>query len=272
MYVLRFAFPFAWSPAARLPAFYVAHAMTAYAGIVVAAVLFVARPTAPAAVSVAPPSSVPAGSEAISRKPERVTLGRPVLLATATLLFPLVDVLVISTTHDAATTGAFSRVALASRIVFFGGAALLPVLLPHQLHAAKTGAPLPAFVVSLERWLTPSLVAAALALAVVSDRVVLRPSGDERAWLFATCLSAALLIALLVHVQRLAARGELRAATACVGGVVVTRALAAGFAALVGAVGYAGVTRYALVVVAGDALVLLLARTGSRFRFAKSGS
>ena len=52
-------------------------------------------------------------------------------------VFPQLDVLVLSRIEDASTLGQFSRVALAARIVFFGGAAVLPVILPHQLRSAE---------------------------------------------------------------------------------------------------------------------------------------
>jgi hypothetical protein len=244
MTALRFALPFAWPREGRAPAFYVAHAAAAFAGIATAALVVTLRRASASTAALAPPAA-----------DRRVRLGRPVLLAFATVLFPLLDVLVVSAAQDAATTGAFSRVGLAARIVFFGGAAALQVLLPHQLHAAATGEAMPVFVQRLERWLTPMMLGGALVLALLVH-LVLRPSGEERTWLFATCLAAALLVAILGHVNRLAARGSLRMATLCVAGVVLTSALAAALALLGGP---EPVTRYSLGVLAGDALVLLAA-------------
>lgn len=259
----RFALPFAWAADVRAKSFYVSHAAAALAGVVVAAVLVTLRPLAAAEpVTAATP-------------PERnggLRLGRPVLLAFATVIFPFVDVLAISATHDAATTGAFSRIALAARIVFFGGAAVLQILLAHHLHAAKSGDDLPAFVVRVERWATPALLAGAAVLAAVLDVAILHPSGGERVWLFASCLEAAVLVAILGHVQRLAAYGELGRAVACVAGVVVTSAIAAGLAALGGP---GSVSRYALCALAGDLLVLLFSRSkqaNSRSRRAEVAS
>jgi hypothetical protein len=243
----RFALPFAWAPTERAHAFYVAHATAAFAGVVVAAALVTIRARAAA------------GSAAAPKGEGGLQLGRPVLLAFATVIFPFVDVLAISSTHDAATTGAFSRIALAARIVFFGGAAVLQISLAHHLHSAKTGEALPAFVVRIERWSTPALLLGAAALAAVLDVAVLHPHGQERVWLFASCLEAAVLVAVLGHVQRLAAHGALGRAVACVAGVVVTSALAAGVSVL--GAGQGSVSRYAVCALAGGALVLLFTRS-----------
>lgn len=245
----RFALPFAWPADARAPSFYVSHASAALAGVVVAAALVTLRPLA---------TTEPATTAPLPEREGGLRLGRPVLLAFATVIFPFVDVLAISSTHDAATTGAFSRIALAARIVFFGGAAVLQILLAHHLHAAKSGDDLPAFVVRVERWATPALLAGAAVLAAVVDVAILHPSGKEHVWLFASCLEAAVLVAILGHVQRLAAYGELARAVACVAGVVVTSAIAAGLAALGGP---GSVSRYAVCALAGDLLVLLLSRS-----------
>jgi hypothetical protein len=259
----RFALPFAWAAGVRAPSFYVAHAAAALAGVVAAAALVTLRPLA---------TTEPATAAPLPERGRRLRLGRPVLLAFATVLFPFVDVLAISSTHDAATTGAFSRIALAARIVFFGGAAVLQILLAHHLHAAKSGDDLPAFVVRVERWATPALLVGAAVLAAGLDVAILHPSGGERVWLFASCLEAAVLVAILGHVQRLAAYGELARAVACVAGVVVTSAVAAGVAALGGA---GSVSRYAVCALAGDLLVLLLSRSkqgNSRSRRAEVAS
>jgi hypothetical protein len=242
----RFALPFAWAPAERARWFYVAHAAAAFAGVAAAALLVVLRPRA--SEEGAAPGKGAGGLQ----------LGRPVLLAFAAVFFPFVDVLAISSTHDAATTGAFSRIALAARIVFFGGAALLQISLAHHLHSAKTGDELPAFVVRLERWSTLTLVAGSAVLAALLDVTVLHPHGDERVWLFASCLEAAVLVSILGHVQRLAAYGALRQAFACVAGVVVISAVAAALGALGGP---PSVSRYALAALSGGTLVLLYARS-----------
>ena len=260
----RFALPFGWPADVRARSFYVSHAAAALAGVVVASVLVTLRPlatTEPAVAAVPPPE-----------REGGLRLGRPVLLAFATVVFPFVDVLAISSTHDAATTGAFSRIALAARIVFFGGAAVLQILLAHHLHAAKSGDELPAFVVRVERWATPALLAGAAGLAAVLDVAILHPSGGEQVWLFASCLEAAVLVAILGEVQRLAAYGHLARAAACVAGVVVTSAIAAGLAALGGP---GSVLRYAVCALAGDLLVLLFSRSkqaNSRSRRAEVAS
>ena len=244
----RFALPFAWAPGERAKSFYVAHAAAGFAGVVVAAALVALRARATAAETVGPKAKGAGG----------VQLGRPALLAFAAVFFPYADVLAISTTHDAATTGAFARIALAARIVTFGGAAVLQISLAHQLHAAKTGGDVPPFVALIERWTTLAFIAGAALLAALLDVAVLHPSSDERVWLFASCLEAAVLVSVLGHVQRLAAFGHLRAAVACVGGVVVASAIAAA----VGAPALGGsVSRYAVCALAGDVLVLLFARS-----------
>lgn len=237
---LRFGLPFAWPAAARAPIFYASQAAAPFMGIVAAAAI----------VSFAPPRPERARSSG------RLRLGRPVLLAFATVLFPLIDVLFVSSTQDVATTGAFSRVSLASRMVFFGGAAVLQILLPHELHGAKTGDPLPRFAVFLQKVLTPGMIGGAIVLAALADQLVLHARGSERTWLYASCLTAAVLVAILGHVNRFAARGRLRVAGAMVLGVVVTSAFAAGLAAL--GTGEP-VARYVLVVLGGDALVLFVA-------------
>jgi hypothetical protein len=245
---LRFALPFAWARDVRAPAFYVAHSAASFAGVAAVAMVVALRPARAAAMAAPDGPTVE----------RRLRLGRPALLAFATVLFPLLDVLVVSSTQDAATTGAFSRVALAARIVFFAGAAALQILLPHQMHAASTGEPLPGFALRIERWLTSVVLAGALMLAALLDRVVMHTEGEERTWLFASCLAAALLVSILGYVNRFAAEGRLRTAAACVAGVVVSSGAAAALAALSGA--NAPVTRYVAAALLGDAVVLLVAR------------
>lgn len=238
----RFALPFVWPRDARAPGFFVAHAASSFAAVAAIGACVALR---------AQPGAV---ADATATKTEpRLRLQRPILLAFAASLFPLLDVLVVSATQDDATTGAFSRIALAARIVFFCGAAALQILLPHELHAATTGEPLPAFATTLRRWLTPASLAGAAVLAVGLDRMVLKPEGAERTWLFATCTSFALLVAILGHVNRFAAHERLRVAAFAVLGVVLTSAAAAGLAAMAG---HEPVTRYLLAVVVGNALVL----------------
>lgn len=251
----RFALPFAWARETRTTAFYVAQATAAFVGILVAAAL-VTRPRVPRRE--AAPTDAPSPTKA-----RRMRLVRPVLLASTTVLFPLIDVLVISSFQDAATTGSFSRVTLASRLVFFAGAAALQILLPHELHAAATGQPLPPFPARLQRWIAPGGIGGALILAVAVDVLVLHPATAERSWLYASCLSAAFLVAILGHVNQLAARDRLAPAAALVLGVVITSGAAATLAAASGA-GGGPVTRYTLAVVVGDAFVLLLAAALAR--------
>ena len=150
----RFSLPF-WTT------FFVAQAGSSYVGIVLAGL--VSSRNGPQVRKVSDER----------RSDVRSRLVRPVLLAFATVLFPQLDVLVLSTTQDAATLGSFSRVALAARIVFFGGAAVLPVLLPHQIHAGETGDAPPRFVSFAERWLGPALV------LFVASAILGRPRGPD---------------------------------------------------------------------------------------------
>lgn len=261
---LRFAVPFAWARDVRAPAFYVAHAAASFAGIAAVSMVVAFRPARAEVVGAREASSSAGGpgrapTDGADRSPR---LGRPILLAFATVLFPLIDVLVVSSTHDAATTGAFSRVALAARIVFFAGAAALQILLPHQLHAAASGDDLPPFAARLQRGLTPAAIGGAAVVAALLDHRVLHTEGEERTWLFASCLAAALLVAILGYVNRFAAELRLRAAAGCVAGVVVTSAAAAALATLGG--DRDSVTRYVLGALLGDALVLLVARTAQK--------
>lgn len=259
---VRFALPFAWPLRAREPSFYIAHAAASFAAVAAVALIVARRPGRGTGDAETRTTPAPAPEQAS----ERLRLRRPILLALATVLFPIVDVLVVSSTEDAATTGAFSRLALAARVVFFCGAAALQILLPHQLRASATGQPPPPFVLRLQEWLTPAAIGGAAVFALVVDRVVLRPHGAEQTWLVASCFSSALLVAILGHVNRFAARGQLAIAAGCVAGVVATRAGAAGLAELAD---HAPVTRYVLAAVAGDALVLLaasLAQMRSRSR------
>lgn len=252
---LRFALPFAWPRIGRAPAFYVAHAAASFAAVVaVAAIDARAARRRPAEPAEAPERPAPASARAAG---DRLRLRRPMLLAFATVLFPIVDVLVVSSTQDAATTGAFSRLALAARVVFFFGAAALQILLPHQLRARSTGAAMPPFVSHLERWLTPAALVGAALFALLLDRVVLRPTGPEQTWMFASCFSSALLVAVLGHVNWFAARDDLRVAAGLVGGIVMARVLAVALAASVAPGDRARVTYYVVGAVAGDVLVLL---------------
>ncbi len=240
---LRFSLPFAWPCETRAPAFYVSHASASFAGIVAAAAVVTlrrARRTHDA------PAEAP-------QKARALRLGRPILLAFATVLFPVIDVLVISSTQDAATTGAFSRIQLASRVVFFAGTAALQILLPHQLHSTASGAPLPPFALRLQQRLTPGMIAAALILAALVDRLVIRAQGDERIWLYACCLAAALSVAILGRVNEFAARDRLGLAAMPVAGVVAT----SGASVLLASLSGHHVTRYTVGVLVGNALVLL---------------
>ena len=248
----RFALPFAWPREGRASAFYVAQATAFFVGLLVAAA-FVSGKRGPSLPGAPSEASAPT-------RPRRARLARPVLLESATVLFPLIDVLVISSFQDAATTGAFSRVTLASRLVFFAGAAALQILLPHELHAAASGRPLPPFPARLQRWIMPAGIGGALVLAVAVDVLVLHPVPAQRPWLYASCLAASFLVAILGHVNQLAARDRLEPAAAIVGAVVVT----SGAAAALAASGGEPVTRYTLVVLAGDALVLLFSAVATR--------
>lgn len=243
---LRFALPFVWSDAARAQGFYVAQAAAGSAGLVAAAVLIGGARRSEEAEA-APPIEAD----------RRLRLGRPLLLAIATVLFPLLDVLVVSSTQDATTTGAYSRIQLASRVVFFAGAAALQLLLPHELHAAKHRSALPLFAARLQRGLAPGIIALAIALAAVLDLFVLHPQGEARIWLYASCVSTALLVAVLGHVNAFAAEDRLGIAAATVAGVIVTSAAGAIVALSRGA---QPVSTYVVAVLAGDALVLAGAR------------
>lgn len=258
----RFGLPFAYAqePGTRAKSYYVAHASAAFAGVVTAAALVALRGRAGSLPAPAPSTAAPSGATAATT-PTRIKLARPVLLAFAIVAFPLVDVLAISSTHDAATTGAFSRIALAARVVFFGGAAVLQILLPYQLHAAKSGTVVPSFMVWIERRSAPALVVGAIALAALVDAFVLHAHGDEHVWLFASCVAAAVLVVILAHVQRLAAAGQLRLGAACVGGVLVASLVAVVLASLGGAGSPGSVARYSVGVLVGDVLVLLFARS-----------
>jgi hypothetical protein len=248
----RFALPFTSTGGMRAKSFYVAQAAAAFAGVALAALLTL-RSRGGAVAGIAAPAA-PRAEVAT-----RLRLARPVLLAFAAVAFPFVDVLAISSTNDVATTGAFSRIALAARIVFFGGAAILQVLLPYHIHTSKSGAALPSFIARVERWLTPISLVGAIILAAVFDRAVLDPRGGQRVWLFATCLSAALLVGILAHVQRLAAHRRFRAAVTCVAGVIASSAISAAIGAMTGA--GPSVSRYCVAVLVGDAIVLLFARS-----------
>lgn len=253
---VRFLLPFLGPHEARAPAFFVAHASAAFAACVMAGLLVMLRPARPAVAGEA--AKVAKGAPTVARS---LRFGRPALLAFANVLFPLLDVLVISALHDDVTTGAFSRVALAARIVFFGGAAVLQISLPHQLHAARTRQALPRFVVLIQRWLTRFMVLGAVALAAVLDHVLLRARGEERVWLFATCIGSALLVAVLDHVHRFAAQNRLRVAAACVAGVVVASAAGAFATRFAGS---ASVTWYAVAATSGYAMVVLMALVNQR--------
>lgn len=235
---VRFGLPFATT-------FYVAHAAAALAGVATAAVLVSTRP-GEVVEGAAPESPAPA---------RRLRLGRPVLLAFSVVLLPQLDVLVLARLQDPATLGAYSRVALAARIVFFGGAAVLQTVLPHQVHAAERKERLPSFVAHVQRWLGVVLVAGAVALAGMAT-LVLHPKGEERTWLFGSCVSAALLVALLGHVQRFAAHRRLATAAGCLVGALVASGVAAGISALSTP---PDVTRFVLAALAGDAIVLVVA-------------
>lgn len=245
---VRFGLPCAYPRGAREPGFYLGHASATFAAVAVVALALrmMARGEQVSEERVA--TALP--------RVEHVRLVRPFLLAFATVLFPIVDVLIVASTHDRATTGAFSRISLAARVVFFFGAAALQVLLPHQLRASETGDPLPWYATQLERWLTPATVGGAAAFALLLDRLVIHPHGEEQTWLFASCLSSALLVSLLGEVNRFATRERLPSAAACVAGVVLTRAVAAGLAHLAE---HASVSRYVLGALAGDAVVLAAA-------------
>jgi hypothetical protein len=201
------------------------------------------------------------GLLAFRREPERPTpprdagarfgvrLSRSVLLAFATVVFPQLDVLLLSLRVDATTLGLFSRYALAARIVFFAGGAVLPVLLSHQLRQAEDDTAPPAFVVFAQRWLPPAVLVGALVLAIVADAAVFRVRSAHATWLYLSCASAALLVSILAQVQRLAARAEITRAGASVAGILLASGVAA---AASGGV----VERYVLVACAGNALVL----------------
>jgi hypothetical protein len=246
----RFGYPFAWPAASRDHAFYLAHALAAFAGIFLAGI-FGALDGTPAAAAPPPPGAPPARSLAI---------GRSIVLAVAGMLLPSIDVLAVSWTHDAATTGAFSKIALVSRVVFFGGAAVVQMLLPYEVRRVKAGEPLPAFATRVQRLLAPAMVAFALGSSVLGDLLVFRSmTADERVWLHASCLSAGLLVVAFGVVQRLATSQRLRAAALCVAGLGAASALAA--------LGSSTVTRYVVIAPVGYAIVLAASVIGSRSAF-----
>lgn len=235
-----FATAFARMSLSFVTSFYVAQAVAAFAGVAaVAAVSLRTRAD----------ESPAAGT---TKSGFGTRLVRSVLLAFATVLFPQLDVLVLSWREDATTLGMFSRLALAARIVFFAGAAVLPVLLAHQVRAAESETEPPSFVPFAQRWLAPVAVLGSMVLAFVADRAVLHVAGDQSTWLYVSCASAALLVSILLHVQRLAARGELARAGGCIAGVLI----ASGLGALVS---NGSVTRYVIIAGAGNVLVLALA-------------
>lgn len=229
----RFVLPFG------IVSFYVAQAIAAFAGV-----------AAVGALSLRGRQARPTTSEPRSGLGARLT--RSVLLAFATVVFPQLDVLVLSWRVDETTLGLFSRLALAARIVFFAGAAVLPVLLSHHLRAAETGTEPPSFVRLAQRWLPPTAVIGSVVVAFLSNAAVLHEHGDRATWLYLACVSAALLVSILIQVQRLAARTEITRAAACIAGVLLASVLAATL--------FPGnVTRYVLVTCAGNALVLVVA-------------
>jgi hypothetical protein len=245
----RFAYPFAWPAASREHAFYIAHALACFAGLVLAG-LFGAAELARGAVD-----PRPAGSTSSSPG-----VRRSILLAVAGMLLPSIDVLAVSFAHGAATTGAYSRIALVSRVVFFGGAALVQMLLPYEVRRVKAGEPLPEFAARAKRLLAPVMLALALAGSTLGELLVFRAmTGDERVWLHASCLSAGLLVVALGVVQRLATSERLRAAASCVACLAAVSGLAA--------VASSSVTRYVVAAPVGYAVVLAACVLGARSRF-----
>lgn len=218
--------------------FYAAHAASSFAGIGAAGVLGFRRRAEPLASR---PKARAAGL--------RTRLSRSVLLAFATVVFPQLDVLLLSVREDAATLGVFSRYALAARIVFFGGSAVLPVLLAHQLRQAEEDTVAPPFVTFVQRALPPATVVGGLALAFAADRAIFHVAGDHAMWLYLSCASAAFLVSILAQVQRLAARSEVLRAGACIAGILAASGLAA-------ALSPGNIARYVLLAAAGNALVL----------------
>jgi len=241
--LLRFGLPFAWPTLVRAPAFYLAHAASPWAGIVVIALVLRSSSTL---------------AEGPERK-ERARLARPLMLGFANAVFPYVDVLAVSTTQDAATTGELSRIALVSRAIFYGGLAAFGVLFPHQLYAATRGQPMPSFAVLLERFLPAALVSAAVPAAFVLDQFVLHTNGEPTTWLYASSLSGAAMVAILGEANRLAARGRLKAAAGTIAGVVLASAVGVLLSSSAGTPSEQ-VTRYVTVTFCIDAVVLIAAR------------
>ncbi|MBS2019069.1 MAG: hypothetical protein JST00_39745 [Deltaproteobacteria bacterium] len=246
---VRFGLPFGWPRDARASGFYLGHAASPYAGMVVVGIFALGRSRGGAA----------AARESSAEPRERVRLARPMILGLATAVFPYVDVLAVSATQDAATTGELSRIVLVSRAIFYGGLAAFGVLFPHQLHAATRGEPMPPFAVLLERLLPLAVVAGAVPAAWVLDRAVLHTHGELTTWLYASSLGGATTVAVLGEANRLAARGRLRAAAASVGGVLLASAAAAA-TSLGGSTSEEQVTRYTAVAFACNAVVLVAAR------------
>lgn len=240
---LRFSLPFAWPAIARAPAFYLAHASSSYAGMVVIGV-----------------AALLGGSQAAEKTEQpRVRLARPMLLGFATAVLPYLDILAISWFSDPATTGAFSRIALVARAIFFGAMAGLSVLFPHQLHAATRSERMPWFAVLLERFLGVAVVLGSIPLMFALDALVLHPTVEERTWLYASGLAAAAAAATLGEVNRLAANGRVQAAASFVGLTLVASAVGVAAATMLPP-GDEAVTRYIVIAFAGNALVLASAR------------
>lgn len=247
---LRFGLPFAWSASTRAPSFYLAHAAAPYAGIV--AVALALRP------SNAPALAAASSREGDQRAPLR--LARPLILGFATAVFPYVDVLAVSATQSAATTGELSRIVLVSRAIFYGGLAAFGVLFPHQLHAATRGQPMPGFAVFLERFLPAAVLAGAVPAAWVLDRAILHTRGETTTWLYGSSLAGATTIAILGEANRLAARGRLRAAAGVVVGVL-SASLAGALLSTSASDANAQVSRYVAITFFVNAVVLVAARS-----------
>lgn len=239
MSAFRFALPYLVVASARGPWFFLAQALAAPVGTVILALATGLR-------AIGPVVPYPRGVTAVGAR-----LVRPVVLSAGLVAFPVLDVLCVSAMCDAEEVGHFARVALASRVVVFGGAALLQALYPHELAEARTKGTAPRLLLLALRTIPLVTLGAAPLFAMIADHLVLHADGSERVWLHLTCISAGLLVVLLSKVQSLGATLRLYRMAWVVVGVIVAHG-----AALVLARG--SIDRYVALAVMGDVGVLAL--------------
>lgn len=245
MAAFRFGLPFMVDASSRGPWFFVAQASAALVGTTVLTLATMAGPRTEMAPRVHPRLAV--GSRVL----------RPLILAGALVAFPVLDVLGISSVRSAEEVGAFARVALGSRIVLFGGAAVLQALYPHEVREAEAPGTAPRMVLLVLRRLPLLTLVGAPLFALLIDHGLLHLEGSERRWLYASCISAGLLVAILGKVQVFGAELRMGWMGASVGGVIVARAIALTVAHVAGG---AFLDRYVSLAVVGDVCVLGIAQ------------